>query len=137
MEPHFQLSDAEFNRQLNNCTLNPELFSHEAHIRLAWITIKNLGLEKAIETIQTQLENFVTHVGAKDKYHKTLTIVAVKIVNHFIQKSKSDDFSNFINEFSQLKYEFKELVNAHYSFNIYNSDQAKKEFLEPDLIPFD
>ncbi|WP_339606028.1 hypothetical protein [uncultured Roseivirga sp.] len=136
MEPHFQLSDTEFNRQFTDCSLNPELFSHEAHIRLAWINIKKLGLEKAIDNTQTQLENFVAHIGAKDKYHKTLTIVAIKIVNHFIQKSKSDDFSNFINEFSQLKYEFKELVNAHYSFNIFNSDEARTEFLKPDLLEF-
>lgn len=136
MEQHFQLSDIEFNRQFTNFTLKPELFSHEAHLRLAWINIKNLGLEKAEENIQKQLENFVTHVGAKDKYNLTITIIAVKIVYHFMKQSKANNFKDFIIKTPQLKNNFKGLVNNHYSFDIFKSVKAKTEFLKPDLAPF-
>jgi len=137
MEQHFQLSDIEFNRQFTNCTLSPDLFSHEAHLRLAWINIRNLGLEKAEENIQNQLENFVAHVDAKDKYNKTVTIVAMKTVYYFMKQSKTTNFKDFIIETPQLKNNFKGLINNHYSFDIFKSVKAKSEFLKPDLIAFD
>jgi len=133
---HTLLSDAEFSYQFKNCTLDPAIFSHEAHLRLAWIHITNNGLEQALENIQTQLQNFVAHVGAQDKYHKTLTIAAVMAVHHFMKKSTSDTFNKFIIEFPQLNHSFKELIHSHYSFDIFNSVKARKEYLEPDVSPF-
>ncbi|WP_298755230.1 hypothetical protein [uncultured Psychroserpens sp.] len=134
---HNQLSDSKFIDQFANGSLNPEIFNHEAHLRLAWLYIYRLGIKQAEQDIQDQLQSFVETVGAKDKYHKTLTIVATRIVNHFMQKSKSENFTDFINEFPQLKSEFKELVNTHYSFNIFTSELAKREFLKPDLLAFE
>jgi hypothetical protein len=136
METHYQLSDTEFTSQFSNCTLNAELFSHEAHLRLAWILIHSLGLEQAEELIQIQLQSFVANLGATDKYHKTVTIVAMKAVSHFMKQSKTTNFKSFIVENSKLKTHFKELVNSHYSIDIFKSSKAKAEFLKPDLIPF-
>ncbi|WP_298761140.1 hypothetical protein [uncultured Psychroserpens sp.] len=137
MKTHFQLNDKEFEKQFSTCELNQELFNHEAHLRLAWIHINAYGIDRALTNIQSQLQNFVSFVGAKDKYNTTLTIVAVKIVYHFILKSKSHDFKGFIIEFPQLNNSFKEFIKAHYSFDIFNSEKAKMTFLEPDLLAFD
>ncbi|TSE04965.1 hypothetical protein [Aquimarina algiphila] len=137
MEKHFELTDKAFENSFTDCTLDPEIFSHEAHLRLAWIHIKNYGIEQAEENIQKQLQNFITFVDAKDKYNKTLTIAATKVVNHFIRQSNSNNFKDFILEFPQLKTRFKQLIESHYNFDIFNSKYAKKEFLTPDLLPFD
>tara|TARA_R110002051_G_scaffold107681_1_gene180580 strand:- start:401 stop:814 length:414 start_codon:yes stop_codon:yes gene_type:complete len=137
MEKHFELSDTEFEQQFNSCKLNPEIFSHEAHLRLAWINIEKYGIKKAEKNMQLQLRKFVAFVGAKDKYNLTLTIAATKAIYHFWLKSSSNNFKDFILEFPRLKYDFKELIAYHYGFDIYNSDIAKKVFLEPDLVPFD
>jgi len=136
MEAHFNLSDTEFEKLFETCKLDPTIFSHEAHLRLAWIHILKYGLEQAEENIQVQLKNFVNFVGATDKYNKTLTIVSVKIVNHFIHQFKPNNFIDFIAEFPQLKTDFKSLINGHYSINIFNSQKAKTEFIKPDVIPF-
>ena len=133
---HTKLSDYEFSQQFEKCTLDPAVFNHEAHVRLAWIQINNNGLEKAIENIQRQLQQFVNHVGANDKYHRTLTIAAIQAVNHFIKQSNSSNFKDFIKEFPELKYDFKNLINSHYSFDIFKSLKAKSEYLEPDLVPY-
>lgn len=136
MEKHNELSDIEFERQFIACEFDPGDFSHEAHLRLAWINIKRYGIEQAEINVQDQLQKFVGFVGAKDKYNKTLTIAAIKAVDHFIRKSKAVEFSDFINEFPRLKYNFKELMATHYGFDIFNSIH-KKEFIAPDLVPFD
>lgn len=137
MENHFYLSDSDFEHQFMSCELSPSDFTHEAHLRLAWINITKYGIKQAEKNIQNQLERFVKFVGAKDKYNMTLTLASVKVVYHFILKSESDNFKDFIAEFPRIKYNFKTLLNSHYGFDIYNSEKAKREYLEPDLIPFD
>lgn len=136
MQSHFELTDQDFSQRFENCTLDPTLFSHEAHLRLAWIHISRFGLERAEANIQGQLRDFVGHLGATDKYHTTVTIAAIKAVNHFMQQSKSDCFGDFILEFPQLKTNFKGLIACHYSFDIFDSAQAKIAFVEPDLVSF-
>ena len=137
MEAHFELSDQEFEHQFKNCTLSPAMFTHEAHLRVAWIHIKNGGIDSAIDTICTRLMAYVDALGARNKYNKTLTIAAVRAVYHFMLKSKSEHFQDFIAEFPRLKYNFKELIGFHYGVDIFNSDLAKQAYLEPDLLPFD
>lgn len=134
---HFSLSDAEFKRQFQNGSLDPILFGHEAHLRLAWIHIHHYGLEIAIDTVCTQLFTYVVQLGNKDKYNKTLTIAAIKAVHHFMQKSVSAHFMAFMQEFPRLKYHFKDLMDCHYGFDIFNSKEAKSTFLGPDKLPFD
>ncbi|EDP71669.1 hypothetical protein FBALC1_04257 [Flavobacteriales bacterium ALC-1] len=137
MEAHVNLSDLEFEQQFKSCTLNPELFTHEAHLRLAYIHINKYGVKDAGFNITSQLKAFVNHLGASEKYNATLTIAAIKAVYHFILKSKSNDFSSFILEFPRLKSSFKDLMTSHYSIDIFNLDKAKIEFIKPDVLPFD
>ncbi len=136
-ETHFDLSDREFEQQFANCSLNPALFNHEAHLRLAWIHIDKYGVEQAIKNIGHQLVEYVMALGAKDKYNKTLTIAAIRAVYHFKLKSHSTNFQEFILEHPRLKYNFKELIAFHYATDIFKSEQAKQEYLEPELLPFD
>ncbi len=137
MEEHLKMTDYEFETQFDNCELKPEIFSHEAHIRLAWIHINKYGIDQAMENIQNQLKKYVDFVGAPDKYNSTLTVAAIKAVYHYVLRSNSENFKDFISKHSQLKFKFKELISCHYGFDIYNNAKAKLQFIEPDLIPFD
>ncbi|AXT20285.1 hypothetical protein D7030_03985 [Flavobacteriaceae bacterium AU392] len=137
MTNHYQLNDAEFQKQFKNGTLDPKLFNHEAHLRLAWIYITQDGVETAVDLICNQLLNYVTVLGAVDKFNKTVTVAAVRAVYHFMLKSDTDDFKTFIAELPRLKYNFKELLASHYNIDVFNSKIAKSTFLEPDLLSFD
>ncbi len=136
MKTHLDFNDSEFEKQFGDGNLDPSLFSHEAHLRLAWIHINTYGMEAACGTISNQILSYVSQLGATDKFYKTLTIAAIKIVYHFLQKSKSYTFQDFIIEFPRLKFNFKELLDSHYGFDIFNSEKAKTEYLEPNLLPF-
>jgi len=136
MQNHLELVDNEFEAQFSNCSLDASLFNHEAHIRLAWIHITKYGVDQAISNVDAQLIKYVTSLGARDKYNKTVTIAAVKAVYHFIQKSESNSFKDFIKEFPRLKTNFKDLLSQHYSIDIFNLKNAKSSFLEPNLLPF-
>lgn len=112
MPDHFIYIDAEFEQLFASGKMPPELFTHEAHLRLAWIHIRKYGTAKAIENISVQLQDFVRALGARDKYNATLTIAAIKIVKHFMEKKELPGFSEFIKEYPQLKTGFRELIAA-------------------------
>jgi hypothetical protein len=137
MEAHNKLPDYQLEIQLELCTLPSVLFTHEAHLRLAWIHITKYGVNKAILNLCTQIKGYSRSLGYEEKYNQTLTVASVKTVNHFIQKSVSTTFQEFVTEFPKLKHGFKSLLEAHYGFDIINSEKAKIKFLEPDLLPFE
>ena len=136
MKSHFDLTDAEFIAQFRKATLDPAIFNHEAHLRLAWIHVRQHGVEKAVEVVTGQLKNFVGILGFKDKYHHTVTVAAVRAVNHFMTDSTTENFEEFIKEQPRLKTNFKDLLNQHYSSDIFTSKEARNKYLEPDLLPF-
>lgn len=136
MEAHYNLTDQEFATQFENCTLDPSLFSHEAHLRLAWIHITQYGLEQACENLCAHITRFDATFGDGTKFHKTLTIAAANIVQHFLHRTSTTTFQDFIAEFPRLNTNFRDLIGAHYGFNIFTDSRARVEYLAPDLQPF-
>ncbi len=109
MEQHYTLTDAEFEWQFTSAKLDPAVFSHEAHLRLAWIHLNRYGLERAIEHITGQLRNYTRAVGAADKYNETVTRAAIYAVNHFKIRSGCTDFREFYFGKRALKNQFPQL----------------------------
>ena len=132
---HYILTDCQFELHFENCILNPRFFNHEAHLRLAWIHIKKYGVEQAVENVCRQIKRYDKIFGGS-KFNKTVTVAAVRATNHFMQKSRSDNFQDFLLEFPRLKNNFKELIEIHYSMDIFNHPRAGTVYLEPDLVMF-
>lgn len=135
-ERHTRLTDDAFEQKFADCTLAPVLFSHEAHLRLAYIHLKKYGVATAEKQLCTHIERYANKWGATGKYNKTVTVASARVMCHFMQKATSDDFAGLMTEFPRLKTNFKDLLKQHYSTNIFASPEAKTKFLEPDLLPF-
>ena len=135
-EKHHLLTNQQFEEKFKNCTLAPILFTHEAHLRLAYIHITKYGLAKAIKNLCKQIEDFDQKHGDGTKFNKTVTIAAVKVVFHFMKKSTFHDFKDLLDKFPRLKNDFKALIKKHYSLNVFIDKMAKQKYLEPDLLPF-
>ena len=136
IKDHTQLSDEDYERQFERCTFKPRLFTHEAHLRLAYIHIRKYGLAQAEKNMADQIKQFADYYGASEKFNKTVTIAAVKAMNHFMNKATSDGFFNMMKEFPQLSTNFKGILRQHYSFNVFSDPRAKKDFILPDLLSF-
>jgi len=131
------LTDDEFMKAFTLCQVDPADFNHEAHLRLAWIHISKFGIEQGIRNVCEQLLNYVRFVGAESKYNITVTIAAIHAVHHFMQRSQATNFEEFILANPRLKFHFKDIMASHYKTDICNNPEAKKAYLEPDLLPFD
>jgi hypothetical protein len=137
MESHYTLTDSEFEKQFTESKLEAKLFTHEAHIRLAWIHLYKYGEERAIQNINDQLYKFVSSLGESEKYNTTLTIAAVKIVKHYMDKKLFDNFKEYIEQYPNLKSNFRSLLEEHYSVYIFSSQEAKRNYIKPDINEFD
>lgn len=133
---HFDLSDEQFETEFASRNLNPSLFTHEAHLRLAYIHIKKYGQNIAETNMCNHIKAFDLHFGNGTKFHMTITIAAVRMMNHFINKQKDLSFEELIKTYPRLIHSFKELMHQHYSFNVFADSEAKKKYLEPDLQEF-
>lgn len=136
MPSHYDLSDAEFASQFASCTLVPQLFNHEAHLRLAWIHISDAGVDQAAENLCRQIRTFDATCDDGTNFNTTVTVAAVKTVHHFMQRSDTTRFSDFIQENPKLLSAFKSLIATHYSYDIFSDPAAKHTYIEPDLAPF-
>ena len=137
MDSHLHLNDTEFESQFANCTLDPELFNHEAHLRLAWVHVRKYGQEQAVNNLCSQIAHFDSTFGDGTKFHLTLTIASAKVIDHFLKKSSSTTFSEFIAEFPRLRTNFKDILAFHYGTDIFKDERAKHSYVKPDLLPFE
>ncbi len=134
---HLALSDEDFEIQFADTTLPPQLFSHEAHLRLAWIHIQKYGKQEAIRNVCSQIKIFDQTHGDGTMFHCTVTVVAVEAVAHFMGKTNATDFPSFIAQAPRLTTHLKALIAQHYSWDIFTDAMAKQTYLEPDLLPFE
>lgn len=137
MEAHCHYSDSRLMLAMENAALDPSVFTHEAHLRWGWLLIESYGLEMAIKRACYQLKHYTAQLGVEDKYNETVTIAAIRAIQHFRLKSGNESFYEFISRATRLKTSFKELISVHYSEDIFKSKRAKQKYLEPDLLPFD
>ena len=136
MDSLYSLTDEEFEYQFKNCILDQVLFSHEAHLRLAYLYIQKYGIEKAIEEVCRDIRQYAAFLGAHTKYNVTVTGAAVRVVHHFMLRSSTKNFQEFLAENLQLKTDFRALISSHYKTDIFLSENARLEFMEPELMPF-
>ncbi len=101
---------------------------------MSWIHIKQYGLEKVIDNIRSQLKNYVNHIGATGKYHETITIAAIKIINNMMAQIQTKSFNEIIKLKPMLLTNFKYLINSHYSFDVFTSSKARITYIKPDVV---
>ena len=97
-EKHHLLTNQQFEKKFKDCTLNSVLFTHEAHLRLAYIHITTFGIETAIKNLCVQIAAFDQKFGDGKKFNKTVTIASAHVMNHFINRSESNNFNELLIE---------------------------------------
>ncbi len=109
-------------------------FRHRDHVRLAWMLLREFGWDAGSARLRSGLRHLALAHGAPDKYHETLTLFWAGVVNHAIARSpECADFEAFIAAYPMLL--DAQLPSRHYSDGRLWSDQARADWVEPDLIP--
>jgi hypothetical protein len=128
------LSDEELLRGFEDCRLAPGSFHHADHVRLAWICVRRFGRLAAEEHLLSGIRKMAESVGAPQKFLYTTTVAWVRLVaaRHEPQDDNGS-FEDWIAKWPELLN--KNFLSEHYSTGRLQSQEARSDWLEPDLKP--
>ncbi|MEP5569281.1 MAG: hypothetical protein ABJN62_15680 [Halioglobus sp.] len=136
MKHSLSQEDREFKNLVESCQFPVTSFDHRAHIRLAYVYLTESSTDVSVDLVRDALTALLINAGIdpSKKYHETLTEAWVLAVDHFMQ---TIDSSSCADDFIEQKPEMLDsrIMMTHYSAELLFSDEARKEFLEPNRSP--
>ena len=127
--------DRAFGSEFESCAFRVAEFNHRAHLRLAYVYLTDHDVETAYRSMRDALPAFLEHNGVDpSKYHDTMTRAWILAVRHFMEKTPDSDSADlFIEQNPQML--DSNIMMTHYSAEGLFSDEARAQFVEPDLDP--
>lgn len=133
---HNDYTDDELESLFERFRLKPLMFTHEAHLRLAYVHINKYGPEQAALNMCAQIKGYAESLNVPEKFNMTVTIASIKTMHRFMCQSTSTNFKGLMQEFPELLTDFRVIIAKHYSFNVFADPKAKQAYIAPDLLPF-
>ncbi|MDB6112552.1 MAG: Peptidyl-tRNA hydrolase, archaeal type [Pedosphaera sp.] len=132
------MDDEKFLRSFEECTLPFAQWHHRAHIKVAYLYLRQYSLATAIERVRAGIKalNAAHQVPEAPYrgYHETMTQAWVRLVHVTLcEYGPGETADEFFEQHPQLSQ--KKVLRLFYSRERFMSPQAKVEFLEPDLAP--
>ena len=127
--------DLEFRAQVESCKFPVGEFDHSAHLKLAYVYLVENDIETAHNLMRDTLRSFLNHNGVDpSKYHETMTRAWILAVRLFIEATPDTESADSFIEQNPEMLDSK-IMMTHYSAEVLFSDEARSEFVEPDLSP--
>jgi len=108
-------------------------FGHRQHVHLAWRYSRDAELAVAEHRMCAAIRYVAALHRTPEKYHETLTMFWTRLVAAHVTTSDVRSFDEFIAKNAALL--DRRLPARHYSDRVLMSDQARQEWVEPDLCP--
>jgi hypothetical protein len=126
-------TDEQFLAAFLSCHLGPAEFDHGGHLRIAWILLQRHPLEQAVELACSGIARLAAHLGAAEKYHRTLSEVVMHLMAHGGAAVLS--WEAFLRANPELVMDLRGTIARHYSADRLNSSAACSTFVTPDRLP--
>ena len=123
-----------------DCSLPDSEFDHPSHltVALSYLHLSRLSVPEATTRMRAALYRFLDHHGHdRQKYNETITLFWVKLVRSFLDKADTArPLADIANEMIE-SFGSSQLIYDYYSKERLLSEEARKEWVEPDLKPLD
>jgi len=127
------MNDVDFLQGIHDGSLPGSELRHRGHLRLAWLLLGRHSLDDASEIVCRALKNYAQAQGAPDRYHETLTRFWMRIVNHAMELAPVAESTDELVERFPILLE-KGLPYRHWSRDCFDSAEARKSWVPPDLL---
>lgn len=129
-----ELSDDEFVAQVESCRFPNHLAHHAEHIRLAYIYLRRHGAPHARDLIQETILRFATTQGAAQKYHVTITLAWMILVEQAAQTLPPQaTWQDLCEAHPHLLHH--STLSRYYSQELLSTEAARQSYVAPDLLP--
>lgn len=130
-----QFSDAELLSAFEDGTISPEEWNHRAHLRGAYLLVRQFGLDGAVARMRDGLKRLNAAHGSPNTlmrgYHETITVAFLRLIHQRLPGTESMSSAAFCDAHPELL--DKQFLSQFYSPDRLWSWEAKQTYLEPDL----
>ena len=129
------ITDLDFRERFEAGEVGPSEFDHRGHLRLAYTYLCEDPLGGARERMHGALSAFLARHGVDaGHYHETLTVAWLGALRHFMDEAgATGSFDELLAHDDRLL--DKDIMLTHYSRERLFSDEARNQYLAPDIQP--
>ncbi|HRH56250.1 MAG TPA: hypothetical protein PLS10_01275 [Chitinophagales bacterium] len=138
MQPLFLEDITTFIKKFEDESLPKEQWTHEAHLATGLYYVYTYGKEQALDRIRINIKKYNIATGGENTatsgYHETITVFWIWVMDTFIKKESSSlSLRELLIQLLQSEYAITSLPFQFYSKDYLLSEEARKNFIEPDL----
>lgn len=126
------MTDAELLVAFRDTTLTKDDFSHQNHIRVAWLVLRDNSTAEALSILARGLKRLTRKLGVPGLYHETITFAYALLINERLERTGRD--SSWA-EFSAINPDLLEGKKAallrYYTPEELDCELARKVFVLP------
>jgi hypothetical protein len=127
------MDDATFVARFRDTTLPVDAFRHRDHVRMAWLYLREFGLETAAARFPADLRAFAQAHGVPGLYHATITWAYLALIDERMRAAPHDDWNTFATAHPELFAWKPGVLDRLYSTERLWSQAARDGFVLPDL----
>jgi len=128
------MTDDKLLTAFETCALPNTAFRHLDHVRVAWLYVRRHGPAAAESRMLDGLQRFAAAHGVPQLYNDTLTRFWVRLVAHVVEAfPAAAQFDETVACFPRLQ--DTALPYRHYRQVTLGSEDARRRYVEPDLLP--
>jgi hypothetical protein len=129
------MDDAELMGRFTGRTLTHAEWTHEAHLRIAWMFVRDQPLDEAHCLFRIALIKLNDAHGVPESptrgYHETITRAWLAVVGAAARRDRAADSREFLGQHPELLR--KDCLARHYTAARLMSVEARARFVDPDL----
>lgn len=130
------MTDAEFLEAFETCCLRADQWTHQAHVRMAWLYLQRMPLPLAIPVVREGIKRYNVSLNKPLGYHETITLAFLHLISDRIQNGNSpQSFEIFCSQHPDLLDREMKTLLSHYQKETLFSQLARESFVCPDLLP--
>jgi hypothetical protein len=126
------MNDEDFIRQFEDCTLSPDYFHHQNHVRLAWLYLSQHPTLEALVKLSDGIKKYAASLGKATLYHETITWAYIFLIQERMARSDDDTWEAFAEKNPDLLNWQENILKQYYLEETLASDLAKRVFIFPD-----
>jgi hypothetical protein len=127
------MTDDEFLAAFEACAFTRPEWTHEAHVRMAWLYLTRLPVDEALDRVRAGIQKLNGTIGSPDGYHETITVAFVRVIASRLRIG--DTFAAFRDRNPDLFDRTLTALLRHYTKDRLWSPEARRAFIEPDVEP--
>jgi hypothetical protein len=131
------MTDADFLKAFERCALPEVQWTHQAHVRMAWLYLRREPLPQAILVVRIGIQRYNAFLKKPLGYHETITRAFLHLINHRMQMGEgANSFAEFCIMNPDILDRQMTVLLTHYRKETLSSEAARTSFVSPDLSPF-